>query len=214
MKTMTRTMLLALTVAAGATTLPACAPLMVGGVVGGALVSTDRRSVGIQLEDEAIERRVYRVLGQRFPDDTKSNIFVKSYNRRVLLTGEVASEADKAEAERQAAAQENVKTVNNELYVGPVQTTANRNNDIAISARVRAALIRDDAVPANAISVTTRRSVVYLMGRVSEEEGNQAARSASRTDGVREVVKLFDTLSAAEAAEYRRPAPAPEGGRK
>jgi osmotically-inducible protein OsmY len=175
-----------------------CAPLLVGGAVVGGFVATDRRSVGIQLEDETIERRVDRALAKRFSDDTTSNIFVKSYNRRVLLTGEVASEADKAEAERIAVAQENVRVVANELYVGMVATTANRNHDTATSAKVRTALLREENVPTSALSVTVRRSVVYLMGRVSEPEGELAARTASRTDGVRQVVKLFDYLTTEE----------------
>lgn len=191
-----------------------CAPLIVGGAVGGALVATDRRSVGIVLEDEAIERRVYRAVGARFSDDTKSNVFVKSYNRRVLLTGEVASEADEAEVERIAATQENVRLVSNELHVGAVQTFANRNHDTAISARVNTALLREDNVPTNAMSVTTRRSVVYLMGRVSEAEGDLAARTASRVDGVREVVKLFDYLTPAEWESFRTQQAAPGSQRK
>ncbi len=172
-----------------------CAPLIVGGAVVGGFMATDRRSVGIQLEDETIERRVDRALAKRFSDDTKSNVFVKSYNRRVLLTGEVASEADKAEAERLAAGQENVRVVANELYVGMLSSTANRNNDTAISAKVRTAMLREENVPTSALSVTVRRSVVYLMGRVSESEGELAARTASRTDGVRQVIKLFDYLT-------------------
>ena len=192
-----------------------CAPLLVGGAVVGGFVSTDRRSVGIQLEDEAIERRVDRALAKRLNDDTKSNIFVKSYNRRVLLTGEVASEADKAEAERLAAEQENVRVVANELYVGAVSTTPNRNNDTAISAKVRTGLLREENVPTSAISVTVRRSVVYLMGRVSEAEGELAARTASRTDGVRQVVKLFDYLTEAEwEAIKSQSTPAPASQRK
>jgi len=194
-----------------------CAPLLVGGVVaGGALVATDRRSVGIQLEDEAIERRIDRVFGERFKDSLTTSITVKSYDRRVLLTGEVPSEADKAAAEGLAAAQENVRTVNNELYVGAVSTFANRNNDAAISARVRTAMLRENNVPTNALSITTRRSVVYLMGKVSEAEGDLAARTASRADGVRAVVKLFDYLTPAEweAIKSKTPPPPPESPRR
>jgi osmotically-inducible protein OsmY len=212
-----RAMVLGCAVAGSVLTAAGCAPLVVGGaMVGGAFMATDRRSVGIQLEDEAIERRVYRALGNRFRDDGVSNIFVKSYNRQVLLTGEVQSDADKAEAERIAAGQENVRAVTNELYVGPVATTANRNNDTAISARVRTLLLRESNVPTNAISVTVRRSVVYLMGRVSETEGDLAARTAARADGVRSVVKLFDYLTEAEwkALQAQNPPPAPESQRK
>ena len=186
-----------------------CAPLLVGGAVaGGVIVATDRRSVGIQVEDEAIEGRVSRALGSRFFDGNTHRISVNAYNRRVLLTGEVPSEADKAEAGKLAAAMENVRVVSNELVIGTVSTQANRNNDAAITTKVRAALLAEKNVPSGTVSVTTRRSVVYLMGRVSAAEGDLAARAASRVEGVREVVKLFDLQSEAEI-KASRPASTP-----
>jgi osmotically-inducible protein OsmY len=196
--------------AAGAALLgTGCAPLLLGGAVaGGAIVATDRRSVGIQIEDEAIEGRVSRALGSRFFDGNTHRVSVSSYNRRVLLTGEVPSEADKAEAGKLAAAMENVRVVSNELVIGTVSTQANRNNDAAITTKVRAALLAEKNVPSGTVSVTTRRSVVYLMGRVSAAEGDLAARAASRVEGVREVVKLFDLLSESEIKAIK-PAAAP-----
>ena len=186
-----------------------CAPLLVGGAVaGGVMVAADRRSVGLQVEDEAIEGRVSRALGSRFFDGNTHRISVNAYNRRVLLTGEVPSEADKAEAGKLAAAMENVRVVSNELVIGTVSTQANRNNDAAITTKVRAALLAEKNVPSGTVSVTTRRSVVYLMGRVSAAEGDLAARAASRVEGVREVVKLFDLLSESEIKAIK-PAAAP-----
>jgi len=193
-----------------------CTPLVVGGaMVGGALVATDRRSPGIQLEDQAIEVRVNRALGSGF-ERGSVNILTTSYNRRVLLTGEVKSEADKAQAEKLAAAQENVRAVVNELHVGELSTFANRNNDTAITAKVRAAMLAERNLPSNAITVHTSRSVVYLLGRVSEPESALAARTASRTDGVRQVVTLFELLTEAEwnALKAQTPPPAPESQRK
>ena len=196
--------------AAGAALLgTGCAPLLVGGAVaGGAIVATDRRSVGIQIEDEAIEGRVSRALGSRFFDGNTHRVSVSSYNRRVLLTGEVPSEADKAEAGKLAASMENVRMISNELVIGAVSTQANRNNDAAITTKVKAALLAEKNVPSGTVSVTTRRSVVYLMGRVSAAEGDLAARAASRVEGVREVVKLFDLQSEAEI-KASRPASTP-----
>lgn len=209
-----RAVLVAAAAAAGGVLASGCTPLLIGGAVGGALMATDRRSVGIQLEDEAIERRVIRALGARFPDAATTSIVVDSYNRRVLLTGEVATEADKAEAEKIAAAQENVRMVSNELFVATVSTFANRNNDVAISTRVRTLLLRENNVPTNAIEITTRRSVVYLMGRVTEAEGDLIARTAARADGVREVIKLFDTLTPAEAEALKVQTQPPSTPRK
>ena len=185
-----------------------CAPLVVGGaVVGGALVATDRRPVGIQLEDQAIEVRVGRAIGARFQQD-ETSVNVTSYNRRVLLTGEVPTEALRAEVERLAAAQENVRAVANEIHVGAASTFANRNNDLAISARVLAAMLREADIPTASLIVHTSRSRVFLMGRVTEAEAAAAARSASRTDGVRQVVKLFEVMSDDEWRAMRsQPAP-------
>jgi osmotically-inducible protein OsmY len=193
-----------------------CAPLLMGGaVVGTALVATDRRSPGIQLEDQAIELRVNRALAAAF-ERGSINVIANSYNRRVLLTGEVRSEADKAQAGKIAAAQENVREVVNELYVGELSTFANRNNDTAITAKVKTALLRENNLPTNVVVVHTSRSVVYLMGRVGEPEGDLAARSASRVDGVRQVIKLFEYLSDDEwkAVKSKTPPPAPEPQRK
>lgn len=210
-----------LLLAAGAAFLASgCAPLLLGGAVaGGMIVATDRRSVGIQVEDEAIEGRVSRALGSRFFDGNTHRISVNTYNRRVLLTGEVPSEADKAEAGKLAAAMENVRMVSNELVIGTVSTQANRNSDAAITTKVKAALLAEKNVPSGTVSVTTRRSVVYLMGRVGTAEADLAARAASRVEGVREVVKLFDLLNESELkalkpAAAATPAPAAESQRK
>lgn len=185
-----------------------CAPLVIGGAaVGGALVATDRRSVGIQLEDEAIELRINRALAEKFPRD-RANISVNSYNRRVLLTGEVTTEQGKADAQAIAERAQNVAGVLNELHVGSLSTLSNRNFDTALSAKVRAAMVQAKDVPSAAIKVVSERSVVYLMGRVTAAEGDAAARVASRVSGVRQVVKYFDVLSEQEAAALGGSAPA------
>lgn len=171
-----------------------CAPLVVGGAVAGtAMVVSDRRSPGIQVEDQAIELRVANALGEKFPRD-KANISVTSYNRRVLLTGEVTSEQAKAEAQAVAEKSPNVAAVLNELHVGSLSTLANRNFDTSLTAKVLAALATAQAVPSGTIKVVTSRSVVYLMGLVTQTEGEAAARVASRVAGVQKVVKAFEYL--------------------
>lgn len=177
-----------------------CAPLVVGGVVAGsAAVVTDRRSVGIQIEDEAIEHRINRALAEKFPRDA-ANISVSSYNRKVLLTGEVTTDQAKSEAEQIAKSSQNVREVVDELQVGLLSTIAARTVDTATTARVRAALVNAKEVPSATIRVVTENDVVYLMGLVTESEGNYAAAAASRVSGVKRVVKLFDYLTPEQAA--------------
>jgi osmotically-inducible protein OsmY len=178
-----------------------CAPLLVGGAVaGGAMVATDRRAAGIQLLDQEIELRLVKALGDAFPGD-RAHINVTSYNQRVLLTGEVATEQGKAEAQAIAQKAENVRAVVNELYVGSPSTLANRNFDTALTAKVLTALLQASDVPSGAIKVVSERAVVYLMGLVTPAEGEAAARAASRVAGVQRVVKNFDYLPEKEGAQ-------------
>jgi osmotically-inducible protein OsmY len=178
-----------------------CAPLLVGGAVaGGAMVANDRRSTGIQLEDQEIELRVRSALDKALAKD-RAHISVTSYNQRVLLTGEVA------DAQMKAARSTNVRGVVNELHVGSLSTLANRNFDTALTSKVLAAMLQAPDVPSGAIKVVSERAVVYLMGRVTPGEGEAAARVASRVSGVQRVVKNFDYLSEKEAAEAAKAAP-------
>ncbi|MFN9676630.1 MAG: BON domain-containing protein [Betaproteobacteria bacterium] len=199
----------------GAAGLAGCAPLVVGGAMaGGALVAADRRTVGIQIEDQAIELRVSRTIAERVPREA-ANVSVTSYNRKVLLTGEATTEATRAQIGEIAARAENVRTVVNEVFVAPLTTLPQRNNDLAIAARLSAALLAGQDVPSSAVTTKTQRGIVYLMGRVSEAEGEAPARSASRVTGVQRVVKVFDYISAEEAAQFKRaPEAPPETTRK
>jgi osmotically-inducible protein OsmY len=207
---MNRSVLRLVAAAAACVLVTACAPLVVGGMMaGGAIVVTDRRSVGIQLEDEAIERRINRALAEKFPRDV-ANINVASYNRKVLLTGEVTTPQAKSDAGDIALRSDNVREVLNELEVGLLSTIGSRTGDTATTGKVRAALINAKEVPAATIRVSTERGIVHLMGRVTESEGNFAATVASRVSGVRQVVKAFDYLTPAELAELEhKPADTP-----
>lgn len=202
--------------AAGAAvlTIAGCAPIVVGGaMVGGAIVASDRRSVGIQLEDEAIERRINRALAERFERGT-ININVTTYNRKVLLTGEVPTAEAKAEAERIAASAENVRAVLNELGIGQLSSIGSRTKDTAISGKVRAAFLESKKVEGGAIKVTTERAIVYLLGRVTPAEGDAAAQVAARVSDVLGVVKAFDYITEKELEELRGTPAAPESQRK
>jgi len=180
----------------------ACVPLVIGAAaVGGAgVLAADRRSTGIQLEDEAIERRLNRAIYGNYKDGEIS-VYVTSYNRKVLLAGQVISDKIYKEVEDIARNGENVREVVNELQVRELSPATVRNNDIAITGKVKAAFI-DAAkkVPLGVIKVTTERGIVYLLGRVTQEEGDNAAQVASRVSGVNKVVKVFDYLTPEELA--------------
>jgi osmotically-inducible protein OsmY len=193
---------------AATTLLGACAPLLVGGaIVGSSMVVTDRRTSGTQLEDQSIElksvRRVSETIGER------GHVSVTSYNRLVLITGEVPSEADKASVEQHIARIENVKSVVNELAIGTPSSIGTRSNDTLITSKVKASIVDAKDIQVGAFKVVTERGIVYLMGRVSEREANRAADISRGVSGVVKVVKVFEVVSEAElAGAATSPAPA------
>ena len=182
-----------------ATLLGACAPLLIGGaMVGTALSVTDRRTSGAQLEDQAIElKAINRV---REAAGSGSNVNVTSYNRTVLLTGEVASDAARGAAEQAVARIENVRATVNELAVMGTTTLSARSNDAILSSKVKAAFVDAKGLQANAVKVVAERGSIYLMGRVTEREANRATELARATSGVGKVVRVFEILSEAELA--------------
>jgi osmotically-inducible protein OsmY len=193
------TALLATLVAA--TALSSCAVLVGGAVVGGSMVAMDRRTSGTQVEDQTIEvkagSRVTEIVAER------GHVNVTSYARLVLLTGEAPTEADKAAIEQAVARIENVRSVVNELVIGAPTSISNRSNDTLITSKVKASLVDAKDVQVNAYKVVTERSVVYLMGRVTEREAGRAADIARGVSGVRKVVKVFDIITEAELANLQ-----------
>jgi len=192
--------LLLATLAAGAvlSSLSACAPLVVGSAVMSGLVAIDRRTTGIQLEDEGIELRTAQGLRQNL--SASAHVNVTSYNRMVLLTGEVGSAADKERAERLAKSQENVSSVVNDLAIEPASSLTQRSKDAIITGQVKALLVDAKDLQSNAFKVVTERGVVYLLGRVTNREAQRASEIArsSSVSGVVKVVRVFEIITEEE----------------
>jgi osmotically-inducible protein OsmY len=188
------------TLAAGAvlSSLSACAPLVVGSAVMSGLVAIDRRTTGIQLEDEGIELRTAQGLRQNL--SASAHVNVTSYNRMVLLTGEVGSAAEKERAEKLAKSQENVSSVVNDLAIEPASSLTQRSKDAIITGQVKALLVDAKDLQSNAFKVVTERGVVYLMGRVTSREAQRASEIArsSSVSGVVKVVRVFEIISEEE----------------
>lgn len=196
-------------VALGSTlTLAGCGAVVVGGAAATtAMVATDRRTAGEQVEDKAIELKAASEMTNVFGDRARVN--TTSYAGVVLLTGDVPTEQDKTLAERTAAGIDKVQRVVNELRVGSITPISVRTNDTWITSKVRTALINTKDVPSLAITVTTERGVVYMMGKVTETEGQRAAKAASMVAGVNKVIKLFEIVSPESLAPPAGQAPAP-----
>jgi len=197
----------ALAVALAAATLAGCAPLLIGGAaVGTAMVVTDRRTSGAQVDDEAIELRAGSRLREALGD--RAHINVASYNRQVLLTGEVPSDAAKLTAEQIVSRIENVKSVVNDLATMPATSLTQRSNDTLITGKVRASFVDASDLQANSFRVVTERGVVYLMGRVTQREADRATGIARGINDVQKVVRLFEVISPNEVPQAAGSQPA------
>jgi len=176
--------------------LGACAPLVVGSFVGGAMVATDRRTSGTQLEDEGIELRSANRIREMVGDRVHVNI--TSYNRQVLLTGEVPNDRDRQYLAKLISEVDNVRSVVNELAVMPKSSLSDRSADALITGKIKASMLDSKDIFASAYKVVTERGNVYLMGRVTQREANRATDIARSVGGVKKVVRVFEVISEEE----------------
>jgi len=173
-----------------------CAPVIMGSALVGSLVAVDRRTSGAQLEDEGIELRSAVRIREQLGD--RAHINVTSYNRQVLITGEVPNAKDKQLVELLVSRVENVKTTVNELAVMGNTTFSQRSSDALASGRVKAGLVDARDLYASAFKVVTERGVTFLMGRVTQREADRATEIARSTTGVVKVVRLFEIITEEE----------------
>ena len=191
-----RTVCTVLATAALAASLSACAPLIIGGAVIGGVMAVDRRTAGTQVEDEGIELRAINRISAALGD--RAHVNVTSYNRQALLTGEVASAQDRQTVDQIMLSVENVRSVVNDLAVMPTTSLSQRSNDTFITGKVRASLVDAQDISANSFKVLTERTIVYLMGRVSQREAQRATDIARGVSGVTKVVRVFEIVSEEE----------------
>jgi len=191
-------------VAAGV--LAGCAPLVMGGVVVGGFVATDRRTTGTQVEDQTIELKAASRVSELA---TLGHVNIVSYNRTVLITGEVPHADEKARVERVVAGVENVRAVVNELGIGGNSTMGSRSNDTVMAAKISATLVDAADLQSNAFKIVVERGNVYLMGRVTEREASRGTEIARSIKGVQKVVQVFEIISEAELAALGKATAAP-----
>lgn len=197
-----RPLMTAVLCGAVAMSLQGCIGMAVGGAVMGTLAATDRRTLGAQTEDKEIivkgEARVPNVVGDA------GHVNVTSFNRKVLLTGEVSDQSMKAAVEREVSGIEGVKSIVNELEIAGPSSFTSRSNDALITGKVKAAFVDNNELYANAIKVVTERGIVYLMGRVTPHEGQLAAEVTRGVSGVQKVVKVFEYITDDELKQMTR----------
>jgi len=160
---------------------------------GGDSQDIDRRTAGTYVGDQEIEFRVMSRMSEAFPDKTGS-ISTVSYNRQVLLTGQVPDEKMRSQATEIAKKVPEVRTVFNELTISGIVSVTADINDMSITTKVKSRMLGDEKVPVTKIKVVTTAGVVYLMGLVTHGEATAATQVARTTSGVTKVVTLFEYI--------------------
>ena len=187
------------------TSLSGCVEMMVGGAVMGAVATADRRTLGAQTEDKTItvksELRVPKIAGG------DAHVNIASFNRKVLLTGEVRDEATKSKVESEVRTIDGVQTIANELEISGPSSYTSRSSDALITTKVKASLVDMKTISATSFKVVTERGTVYLMGRVTQREGQVAADVARGVSGVQRVIKIFDYITEDELRLLQPPKP-------
>lgn len=188
--------------------LSGCGVLAVGGVVAGASVMADRRTPAVQAIDKGIELEAGNALAKRYGDDAHIN--VTSFNQKVLLTGEAKDADIKGQAGAYVKAMKNVRSVFNELIIGPNSSYTARANDTFLESKIKTQMIFTDKLPSNSMAIVAEGSSVYLMGILTQNEAAIAKKVASNADGVKDVYAYFDIISEAEKVRLEKQGKADE----
>jgi len=176
------------------TSLQGCAPVLVAGAATGALVAHDRRSAGTILDDQTSERKINSAIQQDTKLMKNSRIKATVFNGVALLVGQVPSEQHRKRAAAHARQNMKVKQVNNEIKITEAIGLKVQNNDIAITFKAKSSLLSTKGVSSAYVKVISERGVVYLMGLVTREEGDVAAKTVQRVKGVQGIVKVFEYI--------------------
>ena len=172
----------------------ACAPIIVGGaMVGGAMMATDRRSSGAQVDDQAIELKSAARIRNELGD--KVHVSSNSYNRVLLLTGEANSDAARDQLTTIGKGVDSVQDVINEVEVMPASTLGSRTNDTLIATKIKATLVNTKDLVSSAFDVVVERGNVYLMGRVTQREADRSSDLIRTIEGVKKVVRCFEIVT-------------------
>lgn len=176
--------------------LSACGVLVVGGMVGGATILADRRTPAVQAIDLGVEIEANSQLSKKFGDS--AHIVVVSFNQKVLLIGEAKDETIKIQAGSDVKAIKNVRSLFNEIVIGPNSSLGQRASDTYLASSIKTQLIFSPEIPSNSMNISVEGGKVYLMGILTQQEADQAKQIVSKVNGVKQVFAFFDIISEAE----------------
>lgn len=173
--------------------LSGCTAAVVGGAVAGTSVALDKRTTGDYVEDQNIKAKFTHLYYQDEQLSEQTHINVTSYNRQILITGEVPTEQDKQKLSNIANQIKNVRNHFNEVSIGKPSSMSTRTNDSYLTSKIKTSIFTNmNELDGAQVKVVTESGSVFLMGLVTREQGNQITEITRTTNGVKRVIKLFE----------------------
>ncbi|NHI01182.1 division/outer membrane stress-associated lipid-binding lipoprotein [Oceanimonas sp. MB9] len=177
--------------------LQGCAGLVAAGGATGANVITDRRTLGTQLSDQTIEMRALHRLGEEKPMWNESRFAVITTNGKTLLIGQAPTEAYRARAEEIVRGVPGVTEVFNEVRIGQPLSLTQQSKDTWLTSKVKSTLLAEKNIDGSKLKVVSENGEVFLIGLVTQKEGDIAVQMTRSIAGVRQVMTMFEFVQAA-----------------
>ena len=177
-----------------------CSALLLQGCIAGVVVgsaavatktATDPRTVGTQVDDGTLEARVENAIGKDQQLKKEARIVATAYQGKVLLTGQAPNTELASRAKQIALGVDGAVEVYNEIRQGTPVSLGTASSDTWITTKVRSQILTSDTVKSSNVKVTTENGEVFLLGLVTQQEGQSAAQIASQVSGVKHVTTAF-----------------------
>lgn len=177
---------------ATAAILQGCVAAAVIGVVGGASVATDNRSLGNQIDDQKIELDAHTKLAASDALSENANLQVVSVNGSVLVVGQAPNSYLRDQAIKLLNEINGVNQLHNQIRISNTTAFTTKTNDIWLTSKVKTALFSSDELDATNIKVITENGEVFLMGLVTKNQADISVDIARNVGGVNRVFKIFE----------------------
>ena len=156
-----------------------------------------QRTLSQRIEDMSIERTASINLYKIDPEFKNAHVSFMSFHSNVLIAGQVLTAKQKQLAEETVTSMREVKLVHNELVVNPaVNSYLTRTKDSFISTQISTKLIFAKDFPSSQTKVLVESGVVYLMGKLTKVQTDQAIELIKSVPDITKIVKLVDYLDA------------------
>lgn len=186
--------LLALFFVISITSLHGCTTIVAATASGPIEEDYGERTLGTIVEDNTIESKAHVNLSQASENLHEANINIVSFNRVLLLTGQVPDQQSKELASKVTSDIRHIRRIHNELEVAGNSTFLSRSNDTYLISKVAGRLLATEGIDSGRIETVVENSQLYLMGLVTREEAKRVVNAMQKVSGLSRITKVFEYI--------------------